>query len=68
MHDPFEHFEDNLVNISNGAIQEKTTSSDLLQAHQVGTAHYNRFLQENLLSNDPDLFRPIKKNSLQTFV
>ena len=67
MHNPFEHFEDNLVNISSGAIPEKTTSSDLLQANQIGTTHYNRFLQENLLSNDPDLFRPIKKNSLQTF-
>lgn len=67
MQDPFEYFEHNLVNVSSGAIPDKEVTSDLESAFQVGSTHFRTFVNENLTSDEPDLFRPIKKNNLKTF-
>uniref|UniRef100_A0A7M5XG19 Uncharacterized protein n=2 Tax=Clytia hemisphaerica TaxID=252671 RepID=A0A7M5XG19_9CNID len=66
---PFEYQADekSIVNIYSGRVACPETSKDLQRAHSVGENSYHLFLQ-NLMSKTPDLFEPIQKNNLKTFL
>lgn len=59
--------EKSIVNIHSGRVADEETTKDLKDAHSVGEEKFHKFLSENLLSETPNLFDPIKKNKLKTF-
>ena len=65
---PFEYSLDtkHVVNIYNGRLASDELTSELKNAHVFGEESYLEFLQ-NLMSDEPNLFKPIEKLSLKTF-
>ena len=64
---PFNSDQVGLVGISSGVEVEGNVSDNILQAEQLGKHQFSDFVNNNLLSDKPDLFAKIKQNKLKTF-
>lgn len=68
MVNPFEYFQPNLVNVSTGRVVNSEALDDIIRAEELGTTHFINFVEKNLMSQSPDLFKTIKKLNLKSFV
>ena len=68
MINPFEYDGEGLINIFNGTVADDDTKHDLQNAQAVGEECFEIFIKENLLTDNPDLFKTLTQNKLQTFV
>ena len=67
MVNPFDTTQPNLVHLASGVIAPAAIQHDLLSAKSLGEERFRVFVQENLLSDKPDVFDTIQKTKLQTF-
>ena len=67
MVNPFDTTQPNLVHLASGVIAPAAIQNDLLSAKSLGEERFRVFVQENLLSDKPDVFDTIQKTKLQTF-
>ena len=61
MINPFECLENNLVQISSGAVASKKVTDDLMKAKEIGNSARVEFCGERLQSNQSDFFGTLKK-------
>lgn len=67
MTSPFNGDQAELIGILSSVEVEGSVSDNILQAEQFGEHQFSAFVNNNLLSDKPDLFVKIKQNKLKTF-
>ena len=67
MANPFDIKQKQLINLASGQVLPATDAKVLLEAEQLGEKQFSTFVEENLLSDEKDIFTKLKKNKLQTF-
>ena len=68
MANPFDVEQKELINLASGEAPETTTADRLLSAEQLGEEKFSKFIEENLFSEEPDIFAKLERNKLQTFL
>ena len=70
MIDPFQDDfqEDGIVNLSSGVVAPEDVVADLVGAFDKGNVVFKQFVSNKLLVDEPDIFFPIPKQKLRTFV
>ena len=53
--------------MASGEVLETIAADRLLIAEELGEKQFSKFMEENLFSEEPDLFATLEKNKLQTF-
>ena len=53
--------------MASGEVLETTAADRLLSAEQLGEEKFSKFIEENLFSEEPDIFAKLERNKLQTF-
>lgn len=67
MCNPFTIEEDGIVNLSTGSVAPKDVEVDLFKAQESGQLAYTLYTQERLITNDKQIYEPIKQMKLKTF-
>ena len=64
---PFEHSDDSLLHLSSGVVANSSIKSDMKDMYQRGENAAVTFMTQQIMSERPDIYTPIKKTNLQTF-
>lgn len=67
MANPFVSNQAELICISSGVEVQTDVADRILQAEELGENQFSELCQNNLFTDNPDIFTKIKKNKLQTF-
>lgn len=67
MVNPFDTTQPNLVRLASDIIAPAAVQHDLQSAKSLGEERFRVFVQENLLSDKPDVFNTMQKTKLRTF-
>lgn len=68
MANPFDVEQEELISLASGEVLETTAADRLLSAEQLGEQQFSKFMEENLFSEEPDIFAKLERNKLQTFL
>ena len=68
MVNPFDTEQSDLIHLASGVIAPPTVQRDLLCAKSIGEERFVKYVQENLLSDSPNLFENIKKQTSDIFI
>ena len=67
MINPFDNEYPSLVHLCNGSVASDDVESDMKNMYQRGEAAAVSYIETNILSENPDIYTPIKKMNLRTF-
>lgn len=67
MANPFDVEQKELISLASGEVLETTAADRLLSAEQLGEEQFSKFMEENLFSEEPDIFVKLERNKLHTF-
>eukprot|EP00794_Sanderia_malayensis_P013136 gene13136-14488_t len=67
MTNPFGIQEESMLNIASGVVAAPAICKDMLSAKEIGETKCKAFINDQLLTESPDLFAPIKAAKLKTF-
>eukprot|EP00794_Sanderia_malayensis_P000765 gene765-55_t len=67
MTNPFGIQEESMLNIASGVVATPAICKDMLTAKEIGETKCKAFINDQLLTESPDLFAPIKAAKLKTF-
>ena len=68
MLNPFDTERNSLISLASGFVVDDNVADSFLEAEQSGENQFLDFVQNNLISEEPDIFQPIKKNKLPTIL
>ncbi|KAJ8030514.1 hypothetical protein HOLleu_26961 [Holothuria leucospilota] len=67
MINPFDHFTEQMVCLSSGAVASDAVKADMMNALEEGEADSVAYMKNRLIANKVDMFSPIKQKKLKTF-
>jgi hypothetical protein len=67
MINPFDNKYLSLVHLCNGSVASDDVESDMKNMYERGEAAAVSYIETNILSENPDIYTPIKKMNLRTF-
>ena len=65
MLNPFDTERNSLVSLASGFVVDDNVADSFLEAEQNGENQFLDFVQNNLVSEEPDIFQPTKKTNFQ---
>jgi hypothetical protein len=67
MANPFDVEQEELISLESGEVLETTAADRLLSAEQLGEEQFLKFMEDNLFSEEPNIFAKLERNKLHTF-
>ena len=67
MVNPFTFESEQLVNIASGVVSNQEVAEDLSNMYEKGEVIASEFIRNNVISDNPDLYKSIKKSNVKTF-